>query len=356
MNKTILITRKGNYNRKIQDFDHYIALDWSQENVALARCTSKQTKPKVYEFESDLKVIKNYLTSLTGHLLLTIEETTTSHWLYVELIDYVDRIIICDPYRNRLLSDGPKTDKIDSRKLCQLLRGGFLKEVYHSCESDFKLRQLVSAYEDLIKAGVRIQNQRHAVYRAIGYRYTSKDASALKDRISGDRSTRFISDWQDRCIEHYLDEKASFESHIEQVIRGNKTIKSLKSLPGIGSISALKIYATVIQAERFTSKGHYLSYCGLVMHEKMSGNRNYGKRLPRFNRRLKSVYKMAAYRAILAKNNPVYEYYEELIEKGLTEKQATLMVARYLAKVSLGIMKNGTKYEPYRWRENKKIA
>jgi hypothetical protein len=32
------------------------------------------------------------------------------------------------------------------------------------------------------------------------------------------------------------------------------------------------------------------------------------------------------------------------------------MVARYLAKVSLGIMKNGTKYEPYRWRENKTVA
>ncbi len=65
---------------------------------------------------------------------------------------------------------------------------------------------------------------------------------------------------------------------------------------------------------------------------------------------------MAAHRAILAKNNPVYEYYEELIDKNLTEKQATLMVARYLAKVSLGIMKSGKKYEPYRWRENKTVA
>ena len=292
MNKTILNTGKGNYNRKMQDYDHYIALDWSQENVALARCTRKQASIKVYEFDSDVKAIKTYLSNLKGHILLTIEETTTSHWLYVELIDHVDRIIICDPYRNRLLSDGPKTDKIDAGKLCQLLRGGFLKEVYHSCESDFKLRHLVSAYEDLIKSGVRIQNQRHAVYRAMGYRYTSKNAPALKDRISDDRSTRFISDWQDSCIEHYLEEKASFESHIEQVINGNKIIKSLKSLPGIGSISALKIYATVIQARRFSSKGHYLSYCGLVMHEKMSGNHNYGKRRPRFNRLLKSVYKI----------------------------------------------------------------
>lgn len=356
MNELILRTQNGNNNKNIQDYDHYVALDWSQDNVALARCTAKQTIPRVHEFASNLKLIKDYLTGLRGHILLTIEETTTSHWLYVELINIVDRIIICDPYRNRLLSDGPKTDKIDAKKLCQLLRGGFLKEVYHSCDTDFKLRHLVSAYEDLVQSGVRIQNQRHAVYRALGHRYTKKNGSALKDRISTEQSLGFISDWQDRSVDRYLEDKASFEAHIERIVQGNNKIKNLKSLPGIGTISALKIHATVIQAERFSSKGHYLSYCGLVMHEKMSGNRNYGKRRPRYNSRLKSVYKMAANRVILLKNNPVYEYYEELIEKGLTIKQAKLMTARYLAKVSLGIMKNCKRYEPYRWRENKTVA
>jgi transposase len=356
MDKAILRIKRGNNNKNFRDYDHYIALDWSQDNVALARSTNKQTTPKVHDFASDLKAIKDYLIGLRGHILLTIEETTTSHWLYVELLDCVDRIIICDPYRNRLLSDGPKTDKIDAKKLCQLLRGGFLKEVYHSCDTDFRLRHLVSAYEDLVKSGVRSQNQRHAVYRAQGYRYTKKNGSALKDRISDEQSMSFISDWQDRCVDRYLEDKASFEAHIERVIKGNKIINNLRSLPGIGAISALKIHATVIQAQRFSSKGHYLSYCGLVMHEKTSGNRSYGKRNPRFNGRLKSVYKMAAHRAILLKNNPVYEYYEELIEKGLTIKQAKLMAARYLAKVSLGIMKNGQKYEPYRWRENNTVA
>jgi len=42
-----------------------------------------------------------------------------------------------------------------------------------------------------------------------------------------------------------------------------------------------------------------------------------------------------------------------LIEKKrLTDKQATLMVARYLAKVSLAMMKSGQKYDPYRWRRD----
>ena len=59
-----------------------------------------------------------------------VEETTTSQWLYTELRDYVDRMVICDPYRNKLLNDGPKTDKIDAAKLVHLLKAGLIKEVY----------------------------------------------------------------------------------------------------------------------------------------------------------------------------------------------------------------------------------
>jgi hypothetical protein len=29
-------------------------------------------------------------------------------------------------------------------------------------------------------------------------------------------------------------------------------------------------------------------------------------------------------------------------------------LARYIAKISLGIIKSGEKYKPYRWRDNKK--
>lgn len=357
MIKSSISKQFSNNKYSLPEYDHYIAIDWSQVNIALARSTKKRTEPKVVEWdESDIKIVKEYLQNLKGNIVLTIEETTTSHWLYVELLDYVDRIIICDPYRNRLLSDGPKNDKIDAGKLCQLLRGGLLKEVYHSCDNLYDLRQLTSAYEDLIKAGVRIQNQRSALYRAKGYRYTSRDSSELKEQISGDIFTRFITDWQDISIEQYYEDKASFEDLIEKVVRGNKIMKNLKGLPGIGYISALKIYAKVIQPHRFENKGHYLSYCGLVLHEKNSGNRSYGKRKSRYNRQLKAVYKMAARVAINGGNNPVYEYYETLIEKGLTHKQATLMVARYLAKVSFGMMKNGQKYDPYRWRKDEKVA
>jgi len=79
--------------------------------MAVAHMTRRSKEPKMFERPSNLQELKAYIDSLTGRKVLAIEETTTAQWLYLELVHHVDRIIICDPYRNRLLSDGPKTDQ-----------------------------------------------------------------------------------------------------------------------------------------------------------------------------------------------------------------------------------------------------
>jgi hypothetical protein len=40
-------------------------------------------------------------------------------------------VIVYNPRKNRLLRDGNKSDRIDARKLAQLLRAGLLSPVYH---------------------------------------------------------------------------------------------------------------------------------------------------------------------------------------------------------------------------------
>ena len=124
-------------------FNHYIGLDWAQTNMAIARLTPKSNKANVIDVKADIKELVFYLKNLKGKKILTIEETTTSQWLYTELREYVDKIIICDPYRNKLLNEGAKTDKVDAIKLATLLKNDLLKPVYHSGEQFIYLRRLV---------------------------------------------------------------------------------------------------------------------------------------------------------------------------------------------------------------------
>ena len=331
-----------------ESYDHYIALDWSEINMAIARMSKKDTEPKVIDVPSDLKELKIYLSNLMGNKILTIEETTTSQWLYVELYDYAEKIFICDPYRNRLLSDGPKNDKIDARKLCLLLKNGMMKEVYHSTDEMYELRKLVSYYDDEVRAGVRLLNQKSALYRA------ENKSWKKKEQIEPNHVNKFIVSQLNEKIESYQEKHKRYEKEFEKIVKNNKVLRSLKSVPGLGPISSVTILSIVIDGRRFMSSNHYLSYCGLVKHEKFSGGRSYGRRLPRYSRRLKGVYVSAAIR-VASTENPLREYYEYLLnEKKLPVYNAKNAMARYIAKISLGIIKNGEKYKPYKWRENKK--
>lgn len=324
-------------------YDYYIAIDWAQENMAIARMTKKSNKIRVIDVPSDIKELQVYLENLSGKKVLVTEETTVSQWLYTELHDYVDKIIICDPHRNKLLSEGPKDDKIDARKLVHLLKSGLIKEVYHSTERFIYLRRLVSGYEDLIKAVVRLKNQRSALLRACG------EGGKKKSYIKIDsRTERYVLECLERQINLCEKERSGYEKEFKKLSRKYPEIKKQMSIPGIGLINAVKIVARVVTPFRFSAQGKYHSYCGLIKHEKMSGGRSYGKRNPRYCRQLKSVYKSGVLAAI-AGNNQINDYYEHLIkEKGYPVHNARNKASRKLATISLGVFKSGKKYQPYR--------
>lgn len=320
------------------EYDHYVALDWSLKVMAVAHMLRRDQAPRVFERPASLKDLKAYLGSLKGRVILTFEESGFAHWLYLELLDEVDRVIICDPFRNKLLHHGPKTDKIDARKLCQLLQAGLLTEVYHSTSGLYELRLLVSAYDDIVRAGIRLLNQQAAL--KLTHRDTGKTAS-------------FIGGFLTENIDLYRKTKELYERRFRDSARQINLVRFQRQLPGIGTIGAVKIVACVVDARRFPDTGKYFSYCGLIKHEKLSGGRSYGRRKPRYSRMLKSVYKTAALAAINGKN-PIREYYDHLLSNGVAEHNARHAVARYIARVSLGILKSRTRYEPYRWRDGQK--
>jgi len=344
--KVIKKARKNKLNTftDVEGYDHYLGLDYSQDGYSLGRVTARMKSPKYISGSSRVEEIQEQLSKLKGKKILTIEETTSTHWLYVELKDYVDKIVVCDPYRNSLLSEGAKNDEIDAGKLSLLLRGGFLKEVYHSMEESYEIRKLISSYEDLIKAGVRIKNQQSSLYRSLGKSYKKKED------LLGGAIVEFIETQQKAAIKIYEEEREKYLRYFEKLQAKIPAIDNMCKLSGIETISSIKIYGTVIDAKRFANKNKYWGYCGLVNHQKMSGNRNYGKRKTRYSRVMKSVYKTAALAAIRG-NNDIREYYEYLLSKGLPAHKARNAVARYIAKATYAMMKNDTEYIQYTWRK-----
>ena len=327
-------------------YKHYIAVDWSKVNFAISSMRDNGIAIKTEEHPPNIKILKNCLKKFAGKKILTIEETTSTHWLYVELKDTVDRILVCDPFRNRLLWDGPKNDKIDSKNLCILLRNGSVREVFHTMDKSYEIRKLFSCYEDFVKASVRFKNQRSSMFLSEGKDH-KKEKVLTESQIK-----KFVTEKQNLAIEHISQTRTEFETMFRKLAKENETIRLLTKISGIGEKTGVAIFATVIDPTRFKNKYKYYAYCGLVKHSKDSGRRNYGKREIRHNKILKRSYKIAA-NAAIAGNNDIREYYEYLLQKNMSFEDARNEIARYIAKVSYAVMKYKTEYRPYQWRENK---
>jgi transposase len=322
-------------------YDHYIGLDWAQQNMAIARMTKSSNEAQVLDVRSDIGMLQEYLINLKGRKILTFEESNPAQWLFTELRPFVDEIIVCDPYRNHLMKEGAKNDRIDAKKLVHLLKSEHIKPVFHRSDEFIKIRKLISGYEDLVKLGVQQKNQRKAMFRACG-------KSAKKEVKLDSYFEQFVLEGLDQGILRYEEQKKKYEAELKKLVKENKMIANLQSIPGLGPVNSALIAAMVVDPARFDCKQKFWSYCGLIRHQKMSGGRSYGQRSPRCSRRMRTAFKTAAMSCIANSNekNPFFEYYQKLIiEKRYPEHQARHAVARRIATLALGVMKTGTKFK-----------
>lgn len=319
-------------------FSNYVALDWAQSNMAWAHSKANSEKIETFDVRSDVQGFKRYLKNLKGSTVLTFEETSPAHWLYTELVDAVDKIIVCEPFTNHLLKSGPKTDRVDAIKLLKLLQADMLKPVFHSMDDFVYVRKIVSGHDDLIHSLVQLKHRRSAMFRSRGIKASNE--------VLPTREEQFVLEGLNELISTHELRRLKYEKELRRIVREKTMVKNLTTLPGIGPINAVKIAATVIDPTRFKHKTGFFLYCGLQKYDVISGGRSYGRRSPRYSRKLKCVFKTAALVCSRNTNGKLRDFYADLIKnKNYPEHQARHALARRIAALALGVMKTGKPLE-----------
>src|SRR4030081_409109 len=111
--------------------EKYIGMDVHQATISVAVIDSSGKLIMECILETKAATILEFIQGLQGTLSVTFEEGTSAAWLHDLLQPHVQRLVVCDPRKNALLKDGSKSDRIDARKLAELLRGNQLHPVYH---------------------------------------------------------------------------------------------------------------------------------------------------------------------------------------------------------------------------------
>jgi hypothetical protein len=102
----------------------YIGMDVHKEAIVITVLNESGKQVLESVIETRASSILQFLHGLRGELHVTWEEGTWAAWLYDLLQPQVQHIVVCNPRRNALLKEGSKSDKVDARKLADLLRTG----------------------------------------------------------------------------------------------------------------------------------------------------------------------------------------------------------------------------------------
>src|SRR5436309_16032443 len=105
----------------------YIGMDVHKEAIVIAVLNGSGKLVMETILETKAGSILQFIHGLRGELHVTWEEGTWAAWLYDLLQPQVHEILVCNPRRNALLKEGSKSDKVDARKLAELLRTGMLR-------------------------------------------------------------------------------------------------------------------------------------------------------------------------------------------------------------------------------------
>jgi hypothetical protein len=97
---------------------------------------------------------------------VVVEESHMAQWVKMTLEPYVDKLVVCDPRHNRWIAEEDFCDdRTSAIKLAQLLRGGYIKEIYHPDDTGAALRSLFLNYYDLNHQISRFKCKLKATFR-----------------------------------------------------------------------------------------------------------------------------------------------------------------------------------------------
>jgi transposase len=336
--------------------EHFIALDTHCEFCEMVAVSNSGKIVKRERCDTTIPALVAALESVRRPRTLTFEEGPLADWLARSLRPHVERLIVCEPRRNALIAKGSdKDDPIDAERLAQLLRGGYLKEVYQAESLDRTvLKQHVSFYHDRVRERVRqghqlvAQLRRHGVFASINDVFDLEERTRLWKKLPNRRVLRADLDLVLKVYELLVEQEDQLRTELIRLARREEPVRRFTDLPGIGWIRGLTFYVYIDTPSRFPSKSALWRYCGIGLERRHSGSGPMKVRLTQAgNRRLKDLLLGAARSAAAQGDNPFADKYVHWTkEEGIHPSTARRNVARSIASTLWSLWKTGSQYDP----------
>lgn len=317
----------------------YVGIDVSKRTLDV--CLKGSGKEQFFKIENKSHRIKNLfkkLSKVDSCAVIAMENTGNyNHQLYKVLPNFNFTVYVIDPKhikRSIGLVRG-KNDKVDAKRIATFIERNNedLDPWEPLSESVYSLKVLLTERKAEVER-IRSLKQR------IESLNQQKSVSSVPKLVT--RNKKEIQRIQKRVkeIENMIREEIAKETVLK------KEIDRIKTVPGIGDITAWMIAAKTHGFTRLLDPRKLACFAGVVPFEQQSGSSL--KTKPRVSkmadRALKTVLQMAAMRAVRL-NNELQEYYHRKVEEGKNKMSVLNAVRNKLIHIAMALIKHKTYYK-----------
>lgn len=349
------------------NINHYIGFDVHKKSVSY--CV-KAADGKIIEegrLRATRQVLREWAQKRQEPWHGAMEATLFSGWIYDALKPFAAELQMGNPSMMKAIGAAKKkNDQLDARKIADLVRCNLLPACYVAPVEMRELRRLLRYRNTVVAHAVGMKNKMSGLLMEVGAEYNKKRLhgkkyfSELLDQLEEvPESVKDMLRLSRSALEMFETTQRELLNRLQKERVLVKRLELLRSIGGVGEVTALTWALEVCDPQRFGSIGDAVSYCGLTSALVSSADKQQrGPISKQRNAHLQTVLIEAA--KLAPRWNPqLAELHQRELKRG-NRNRATLAVARKMVAYLLAVDKSGKPFEvrtsPTKETEAEKVA
>jgi len=246
----------------------YVGVDLHKNSFQV--CYMSKGKSRQEVFKVSPSGIKEFQRSLKKTDEVGVEATGNARYLVGEIEKTVKRVAIINPWQFKVISQSvKKTDEEDAKIIAKYMSKDLVPEVRMRSKEQQEISSLITTRDKLVKLRTSLKNKVHGILNANGY-VTKKEMFSSKKAFDGIFALD-ISEAYKFELRVIVDQIQSLTKSIEEITgevskrgKGLKGYKNLKSITGIGDMSATIMLNTIGDVKDFDHEDKLSAYFGIV--------------------------------------------------------------------------------------------
>jgi len=288
---------------------------------------------------------------------IAVETTGNARYFRARMERIGARVVVVNSLKFKVITQSvKKTDRHDASTLAEFLDKDMLPEAVLCSEESEELRRLLKVRKRLVESIVVIKNQIHGLLLSLGVESSRGQLQSKKERrrvqnvLAAHTLTGAAVEPLFETIDRLYDEVKKLEKIIEQKTADDPAVELLRTIPGVGIITAATLRAWIDDINRFDRPEQLAAYSGVVPWVQTSNESiRYGRITKRGPSELRTALVQAVLGMVRMKRTTgswriITRYDRMKREKG--SGRSIIATARLLSEIIWHMLTNNESFDP----------